>query len=194
MALPGNILSTTTAPLQFEAPRNLPKLPLEDWDKGGVNIENTTQGLLVYDWRCFMSGDDIRVEVPGVVAPTTVHTRTDIVELAFTWDRSMRPFLAWQLADNTCQFRWYDSLVSGFVVTNLPTGSVTPRCQLDDKRTSQSAASDIILAYVNSGELRYRQQRDRYTVERVLSASLGAKVLRQIGLNRANRFQFRTTG
>lgn len=194
MALPQNVLSTSNSVLQFEAPRDIAKLPLEDWDKGGVAVGDASQGLRVYDWRCFMDGNDVRVEVPGVVSPSTVISQANIAELAFTWDRAMRPFLAWQLENGTCQYRWYDPLVSDFVISDLPSGSKNPRCQLDDKRVSQSAASDIILAYMNSGELRYRQQRDRYTVERVLKTDLGTKSLVQIGMSRANRFQFRLRG
>jgi hypothetical protein len=194
VALPSNSLSTSNAVLQFESPRDIAKLSLEDWDKGGVNVNDASQGLLVYNWRCYFDGSAILVEVPGVVLPQLLYTQAGIAELAFTWDQSMRPFIAWQLEDGTCQYRWFDPTVPGFVVSDLPSGSKNPRCQLDDKRVAQSSASDIILAYMNSGELRYRQQRDRYLTERVLKTGLGTRSLLQIGMSRAFRFQFRLRG
>ena len=59
---------------------------------------------------------------------------------------------------------------TGMVFTSI-LGAVNPRVTLDDKRRGQTSSSDVILAYLRAGSLYYRQQRDRYLTEYLLTAN-----------------------
>jgi hypothetical protein len=190
MALPGNTLSTSQVYIEFLAPRDIYKVDLEDYEMGGVALSDTSGGLMAKVWHGYMDGDGFYLEAPGV-SPTLVFTQPMVQEVSFTFDQSMRPFVTWYQTNGVAKYRWYDTLVSNYVISTLPSGSITPRASLDDKRASQSSASDIILAYVRNSALYYVQQRDRFETERLLESGIGTKKLDRIGMNRGYRFQFK---
>lgn len=188
MALPQDVLSSQVVYAPFEAPRSEVKLPLEDYDYGGVALSDASQGLKAKVWRGFVDGNDVKFEAPGVSA-SVIFTEPGITDLAITFDQNGRPFVAYMVGA-VAKFRWYDALAAGYSVTTLPAGSKDPRCQLDDKRYSQAQTSDIILAYVRLGTLYTRKQRDRYLIEYAMATGLPAGKLVQVGMNIGNRFQF----
>lgn len=186
--LPDNVISTLSLSAAFIPPRNVRKQLLLDYARGGVAIGDASQGLDVKDWRCRLVGADVVVGSDDV-PETTIFTQSDITELSLTFDQNMRPFIAFVAADQA-SYRWYDSVVSSFVISNLPANSMRPRCAMDDVRPSQSSSSDIILAYTRDNVLYYRQQRDRYLVEYALSTGV-VDPLHQVGMSVKNRFQFK---
>lgn len=186
--IPDDVLSTTPVPAQFLFPRNIPRRPLIDYEYGGVDIQDGTQGIRVKVWRGEYLDGSIVLSADGVPA-TTIITVPGISDFQFTFDRNMNPFIAYELTDGTCRYYWFDSLVSDFVTSTLPAGSITPRCCHDDNRDLETQTSDIILAYCRSGNLYYREQRERYTTEHFLSDQ-APNGLVQIGLTRGLRMQF----
>lgn len=188
--MPEHALSTEPVEGQFLAPRNIPPMPLVDYERGGAAIEDASQGLDVKDWRGRYIDGSIVLDAPGV-APTAVLSVPGVTEFGFTFDQNMRVFIAYVDATGA-HFYWYDTQIPGYTTTTLPAGSITPKCSMDDKRTSQLLVSDIILAYVRNGNLYTREQRDRYSVEYLLKAGVGGKLI-QIGMNDKLRFQFRLT-
>lgn len=187
--LPDSVLSTEVISANFLFPRNIPKRALFDYEMGGVAIGDGNQGLRVKVWYGHIEGDDVVLEAPGV-APSVVLSVAGIKEFGFTFDQNMRLFIAYELESGESRYYWYDTLIPGYTTTTLPAGSVSPRCSMDDKRELQSPVADIILAYVRSGKLYFRAQRERYLVEHELDDSVGASRLIQIGMNIKNRFQF----
>lgn len=187
--LPDHVLSTTTYPAQFRYPRNIPKRPLIAYEYGGVALNDPSQGLRVKVWKGEYIDGNVVVSAPGV-PPTSVLELANIADFDFTFDQNMQVAVAYELIGGGSRFLWYDNTISDYVTLELPAGSITPRCALDDNRDSQTNASDIILAYVRAGHLYIREQRDRYAVEYDLSDQAGPGGLIQIGMNRLWRFQF----
>jgi hypothetical protein len=67
----------------------------------------------------------------------------------------------------------------------------SPRLTLDDKRSSQFGNSDVMFGYMRGQSLCYRQQRDRYTIERVLRTDLPEDIrLKNIGMMSNWRLKF----
>lgn len=187
MSLPDNVLSTTSIPFMFTGGRSLSVTKVLDFEKGGIAINDASMGLLYQTWRARLIKNDVVLDAPSV--PEFIHfTATGISEISFTFDQNMRPALAY-VQDGTSKLRWWDSTVSGYDIVSLPAGSITPRVSMDDKRASQSAISDIILAYIRSGTLYYRQQRDRFLTERSLATGLTTGLIK-IGMNNRFRMQF----
>lgn len=88
------------------------------------------------------------------------------------------------------QLYWYDSTVSGFTTTSFGSSVISPKVSLDDKRPKQSAIADVILTYVKNGNLYYRQQRDRFTVEYLLDDSGIINRIKKFGMNNKLRLQW----
>ncbi|WP_444922937.1 hypothetical protein ACJJH9_12200 [Microbulbifer sp. DLAB2-AF] len=84
---------------------------------------------------------------------------------------------------------WYDSSQGAQITTDWP-GIVTPKVSLDDARSTQSAVSDVIFAYLKNGNLYHRLQRDRYGNEYLLASDVNSPGLIKIGMNWQFRFQF----
>lgn len=196
MALPLNILSSISVPARFSGARAGATSKTIDYEDGGVAIQDASKGLLYQRWRArlFNSGKvDAHVvldarEVPEFVWLTVPY----MTEISFSFDANMRPVIAY-VANGQAYLNWYDSVPNDYVTTALDAGVITPRVSLDDKRDIASNGyqlSDVILGYVRGGNLYYRQQRDRYTIERLLTTNV--KPLIRIGFNRGLRFQFMT--
>lgn len=194
MALPENRLSTTPAPIGFVGARALPSSKIVDYEDGGIAIQDTSMGLLYQRWRAllFNAGEAdsyVQLDAPTVAAFTLV-SLPGMTEISFTFDQLMRPVLAY-VQSGSCYLRWYDSAASAYVTDLIGAGIVTPRVAMDDKRFTSSGGlqtNDVILAYVRGGDLYYRQQRDRYTIERLLKTTV--KPLVKVGFSRGLRFQF----
>lgn len=81
----------------------------------------------------------------------------------------------------------------GQFATTEYSGVYSPRLCLDDKREYQNASRDVLFFYIKTGtpeKLCYRQQRERYTVEREL-VDVPANTLRlgRVGMAKTNRVQ-----
>lgn len=186
MALPDDSLSTDRWPSTVFGARALAVTRRVDYEDGGIALNDPSRGLLYQRWRARLIGDDVIIDA-SEVEETVLFSGSDITEISFTFDQNMRPALAF-VQNGVAKLRWFDSVIGQQVITEFP-GAITPRVVLDDKRATQSAASDIIFAYVRDGALYYRQQRDRFTIERLLDQG-PHKGLIKIGMGRNLRLQF----
>ena len=191
--IPENRLSTSAIAAGFIEQTARPSL-LVDYEMGGIALNDASQGLQVQLWtvRYDKATGDVLLSAPS--APETVaFNRPAVTELSLAFDQNMNPFIAF-VQGGAAKFWWYDPLVPGQVFEeSLIAAAITPRCTLDDKRGTQTANSDIILAYVRGGALYFRQQRDRYQVERLLQGGVNGG-LKWIGMNANFRLQFELEG
>lgn len=186
--LPLNKLSTEPVRGDYLRPDDRSILnPLEDWELGGVGLQDPSQGLQVKVWHAYaLSDGTVILEAPGVT-PTALYQEEGISEINFCFDQNMNSFLAF-VVNGVVKFRWYDSTILDYTITTLP-DALTPKCCLDDKREQALATSDIILAYVLNNNLYFRAQRDRYTIEYLLKANVDG-LLEKIGMTDKLRVQF----
>ncbi len=186
--IPENRLSTTNLPSPFLSPDILTVSQLVDYERGGVDLDDGTQGLDVQDWIAYVEDDDIKVGTTldnGV----TIITRPLLTTVSLGFDQNMRATLAYT-TDGVAKYRWFDTLTNSTVESTLPDGSIYPRLSTDDRRSMLRGSCDIILAYTRGGDLYYRQQRDRYTIERLLASPAPEGEFRNVGMNTVNRLQF----
>lgn len=192
--MPDGRLSTAPRPSRFFGARSGAVSKTIDYEDGGIAIQDASYGLLYQRWRArlFNAGkDDSFVMLDAREVPEFVWlTVPKMTEISFSFDANMRPTVAY-VAGGQSFLIWYDSIDSTYKTTALAVGVITPRVALDDKRHVGSdgyQTSDVILGYVRDGNLYYRQQRDRYTVERLLKE--GVTPLIKIGMTRGLRLQF----
>lgn len=191
MSLPQDQLSSTPVPGYFLGARAQVFPDYIDYMDGGVAIQDPSLGLNYQVWTAEIVSDviedNIMLSAPTFPA-TSVYTGDDITEVSLAFDQSMQPAVAFVEA-GVAKLLWYDTTVSELVATEIPGNVTHPRVALDDNREFNRANSDIILAYIRDGALYYRQQRDRYTIERQLSSGPWIALVR-IGMGSTLRFQF----
>lgn len=191
MSLPGDGLSSVPLPGHFLGARAQVFPDYIDYMDGGVAIQDPSLGLDYQVWTAEIVSDviedNIMLSAPTFPA-TTVYTGDDITEVSLAFDQNMQVCVAFVEA-GVAKLLWYDTTVSQLVVTELGADVTHPRVALDDNREFNRANSDIILAYIRDGALYYRQQRDRYTIERQLSSGPWIALVR-IGMGSTLRFQF----
>lgn len=186
--IPENRISTTVASAVFLAPRDEEDIGLlQDREIGGVALQDASQGLLVKEWLGTCDGSQIILSAQDVT-PTVVVTDIGITEFSFTFDQNMNVVVAY-IAGGQAKLNWFDINANAQVTTTLGTGYQWPRVSLDDKHPLASDTSDVILAYVKTGNLYYRQQRDRFETEYLLASGVSGR-LRKIGMNTIGRLQF----
>lgn len=192
--LPDNTASTTAQPSPYLDPQKGPRDLLLAYEMGGIALSDPSAGLRVKLWTLRVvktdTGQDVQVSAPGVSTVVLFSSALGITEADLAFDQNMKPAVAYVEA-GVAKLWWYDTTLPGQVVLALPAGSSSPRCTLDDKRLNQTAASDIVVFYMRSGDVCYAQQRDRFTVERVVGTAGPDAVLVSVGMNRTLRLQWR---
>jgi len=194
MSLPEDKLSTRPIYGAFLVPEKAE--PLVDFEWGGVDLLDTSQGLQVYIWKCYYRDNWICIE-NDVVKHQLINVE-NVKSLSLSFDFNMHPTIAYTTENAAKQISaflyWYDTAQAKQITTEYGTEYITPQVSLDDHRLHQSANADIIFAYIKNGNLYYRQQRDRFLIERLLAEDLGKHTeLIQIGMTTKNRFQFQYT-
>lgn len=192
--LPNHVLSSQPIIGYYLYPDNLDPDPLKSWELGGVGLNDPSEGLQVQTWWARLHKDGIKETAIIYIGADSVPefvwlSNADFTEVSLAFDQNMNPFVSYMVG-GVAKFYWYDTALPGYTTTTLPAGSRSPKCCLDDKREMQDLTNDIILAYMRDDKLYYREQRDRYTVEYLLSSGHGLLDLIQVGMNTKLRLQF----
>lgn len=202
--LPGNpnIYTVTPDKSSLVAPFNYPDSivtpdELTDYELGGVALQNPSQGLEYQVWKAYWDPLDSTAYIhpkENPDTPTALFVEHDVVELSFTFDQNMRWCAVTRKADNSVQFRWYDSAIENYTLSSY-SGIASVRLCHDDKRgfQVQGNQSDIILTYVKASHVCWRIQRDRFGIEYThsgLTVSATDRIT-HFGMNAKNRLQWR---
>jgi hypothetical protein len=197
MALPENILPNTAPPAQMLAPDSFPRPSrLEDYERGGIAVQDPSQGLNVRNWTCDYVDGDVRaypLGEPGLAE--VLFSVADIAELSFSFDQNMRPLVAYMVGPDAF-LRWFDPVPNAVVTVALAEGVRSPFLTMDDKRDFATliGSNDVLLFYLRGGSLYYRQQRERFNTERLLAAGLSdGLIISRAGMNRELRVQVELT-
>lgn len=188
--MPGNSLSSKAVASRFAGARAKSITKLLDYEDGGIAIQDPSAGLLYQAWRARLINDQVWVDAPNT-DEFVMFSAPGMTEISLAFDQSMRPALAY-VQDGVSKIWWYDSGADQMVITEIGGSATNPRITLDDKRviaTGNNQINDIILAYVRDQKLCFRQQRERFLVERVLASGIKTGLIK-VGLNRQLRLQF----
>lgn len=196
MSLPGEALEVAAPAALFIVPDDLgrPTRAL-DFERGGVALNDASQGLNIKNWRARVSGNDVLISEEPYTSESVVITDTGIIDISLAFDQNMRPTLAY-LSGGSVKLYWYDAALPGQTTTTF-TGITSPFLALDDKRSVATAiaSNDILLFYINGNQLAYRQQRDRFNTERILRTFPGSGVsIKRAGMGSGLRMQVEITG
>lgn len=166
--IPSDSLSSTFVSGVVDPPRNIPPPALTSYHTGGIAVNDATQGLLYQTWTATADVNGINLSAPNTTQYQLVAV-PGVTALSLAFTQNMQPFVVYQTV-NGFFYYWYDSLISGYTTSALPVTVSAALALLDDARLLESNSSDVLLVYLNSGALVYRQERDRYGIEYPLSA------------------------
>lgn len=166
--------------------------PLKSLHWGPVHLNDPSQGLLVQLWQARAQGNNIFLSAPNYPEALFLTVASEVKQVSLAFDQNGHPHIVYVLDTGTAHFYWYDPLLSGYDTMDLAAGTVDPRITLDDARKFMGGENDIILMYVRAGSLYYRQQRDRYTVEKFLQAN--TLRLYHVSMNNRLRLQWSYKG
>lgn len=193
MSLPNNPL-TPTERIPYIDPDDLPSKSLVSHERGGIALNDPSQGLDVQNWRLESDGSMVRL-FSEMGSPIDLFPDSGIRQLSLSFDQSMRKVVALEYNSGGVDLIWYDAQAALEITSFFP-DIRSPVLSLDDKRKSQSGTSDVVFGYVRNSDnmLCYRQQRERFTVEHEL-IQLGPRArLRNLGMTTKLRMQFEVQG
>lgn len=194
--IPDNAQSLRPVPGAFLYPDNLIPLTLtEDYELGGIAIQNPSQGLQYQVWTC--SWDPITFDVTLSASLTgarvVILNEPNVRELSFSFDQNMRWVLGVTHTTGEFILYWYDAAAENYVQTRID-GIGTFKLSHDDKRAIplELGMSDVILTYIQLNKLYVRNQRDRYQIAHLINPDIPANVvISQFGMSDRDRMQWR---
>ena len=195
MAIPEGRMSTQVIEGEFLPPDNRNFFSVYNYEKGPIALEDTSEGLLYQDWRLEWESNTGNV----VVYPETSGGSLIILNLpavryiTFTFDQNGRISASYS-TDTSSYIWWYDTALAQRVTTDLGADVITPSLHLDDKRSTQNAANDMLLWYTKQElagtyELFMLRQRDRFLTEYSMSTGLVYPYIGKIGISDELRVQ-----
>lgn len=140
---------------------------------GPIALQDPSQGMLVRLWTARADGAHVLIAAEGVTETELFTHSAAVKTLSLTFNQNGDANLIVIDADGATWLRWYDPALPGMTTTALPADHTHPRLTFDDARQFNVGASDVILSYVRDGVLRYRLQRERFTVEHTPPVGVG---------------------
>lgn len=164
---------------------------------GPIALNDASQGLHVRLWTVRVNKRDVFLAAPGVPEFLWYTHTEEISEVSLAFNQNGDAAVAFVDQAGDAFLRWFDPVPSAVVNLALSSDTVNPRITLDDDRPFNLGNSDIILGYVRAGVLRYRLQRDRFTVEYTPPIGAGgvpapAQGLRHVSMSSKLRVEFLT--
>lgn len=190
MAFPDNSLSSGPVPGVFLGSGAANILDrLRDYEEGPIAEQDPSEGLMYQEWRAYIRDNNIILEADNLAPRVVYEGQGELTDISIAFSQNGDLHYAYVEGD-VAKLLYYDTLTAGFQVMELGEGVRTPKITLDDKRLTQTTNSDIILSYIKSDNgLYYRQQRDRFQIERLLHPGPFV-MIRQMYMNNGWRLQW----
>ena len=144
---------------------------LYDYDTGGIAVGDASEGLDSYNWELTVSGSIARLNKFGGIAISVFTFPSVPIDVAFCFDQSMHPVIAWQDSNDTVYLRRFNAATSSFITDVIGSGKC-PRLVLDIKDLAIINESDVILTYIADNTLYYRIQREGYSIPHSIVSNL----------------------
>jgi hypothetical protein len=194
MSSPEDRMSTTAVTADYLSPDERTRDLDEDYEAGPVALSDPSQGLDYQVWHLtwdFATGDfTVTPETSG--SPSVIINAANVTQCSLAFDNNGRVNIAYT-ANGQAYLYWYDTVAGSWTTDALEFGIITPTLTLDDKRTTQTGANDILLFYTkDNGDGTYSlyrlRQRDRYGSEKLMLASF-PPYLYKLGMHSGLRVQ-----
>lgn len=190
--LPDNEASDGLYSAAWLPPTNRYRSLIEDFELGPIALSDTSEGISFQVWALTYNEwtGDFTLTPEKVGGPIVVLNVPDVTQCGLAFDQNGYPFICYVTGCTDAKYWWYDFTIPGQVTVDMAENVTSVACCVDDHRPEQLENSDIILAYMRAGDLYYRQERERFDTERLLTANTGDYKIQRIGMNRIYRLQW----
>lgn len=178
----------------WKVPDDLYHYPNEDYEAGPIALNDTSEGLFYQNWHLtYDSGTGELVVTPETEGlPQTIITVANVTQCTFAFDQNGHVSIAYTVGGAAFLY-WFNTDAADWVTTALEAGVINPTLCLDDKRTTQTNFSDILLLYTIETDtdvftLYCREQRDRFDPPYVLKVGT-KKYIHKLGMHKELRVQ-----
>jgi hypothetical protein len=168
-------LSTTTIPDDYLVPDGSERDWLEDFEKGPIALEDTSEGIDYQTWHLewHSSNGDFTVTPDDTGVPIVVLNAAGVEQCSFAFDNNGRISIAYITNTTEGHLYWYSTLDGDFIVTDFQEPISGIMLSNDDKRQTQTNINDIIMWAVQlqpagNYHLYTLEQRTRYTVRHLM--------------------------
>lgn len=191
--LPPGSPSTTVVRGTYLAPDDVDRALLQDYELGGVDLNDSSLGLQYQLWRIEWqeaTKDVVIAPSNGSVPPVVLFNAPQLTEVSFTFDQLMRPQVAYVEA-GVAKMRWFEP-VQAAIVVDAYFGISSPFMCLDERRPLLLGTGDTLFAYIRNMRVYYRQQRERFEVEHALMSTdlpPGRSKIMNLGITNKGRLQ-----
>lgn len=197
MSLPEDTLALVAVPADLLPPDEGARVPLiQDYELGGVALNDSSQGLQVKNWRIRLVGNEVRISADPYASETVLFSETGITELSLAFNQNMAPNVAY-VALGITKLYWYSTALGAMTTTTFSSDIYSPFLTMDDKRSVATLLNwnDVLMFYLRSDLLCYRQQRESFGTERVLQTLSGTSgFIAKVGMNKGLRVQIEIGG
>lgn len=167
-------------------------------EEGGIAVSNPSAGLRGYNWHSIYtpSTGTIILKNDTTSVEYTILSGVMLVDsLSFAFDSNMRPLICYTITTGEAYYYWYDSVTEGFLTTQLPAGSITPKACHDDKRAAATTnnRSDAMFFYMLNGVVYHRVQRERYLTDHRIATCTSNARLKNVGMTVGLRIKLHIT-
>jgi len=174
MAIPQDRLSTELVAGVYLSPDGRERAWTEDYEAGPIALNDPSQGLSYQNWRIYWEAGDFIVTSETTLDSAVVLTVASVKQCSFAFDQNGHVNITYTLNNDEAYLYWYDTNAAMWVQDLLSTGTTFPMLCLDDKRTTQTQASDVQLWYTKQQidttyNLYMREQRERYLNEQLMA-------------------------
>lgn len=182
--------STIDRPVGFLYPDSAGKIDLIDMELGTASgagdsvVRNTS-----YEAR--VNGSTAEYRKVGASSWSPIITVTGMsLNVSFTFDQLMRPMLSYQTGSGlnrvarTAYLYWYDTTLSSFQTVSVA-NAISPLLTFDYPFDSSMSFAEASWWYIRAGNICYRKQSDRFTIEYVFAAKpSNMAILATVGMGR----------
>ena len=183
--IPNNTITPTPVESNFAYLEGQHYDPLYQQVMGGIALRDPSQGRLAQAWSIAYVNGAIEIRPQnGTLAYSIAELDVQTVSLAF--DNNMAPVIAWTTTGGANLY-YYDKITATYI-TRFFTGVTSCKVAVDDPRDFYNLASDVMFGYTLNNMLYWRQQRDRYDIERLVGPT--AQTLIRMGPSVIDRLQF----
>lgn len=187
MTLPDNELSSTPKLAPFLASSSYPSTDSVSYTYGPKGIQDPSEGLTYQSWRARLIQGNISLAAPNTTEYVFTYVRC-ATQISLAFDQNARPLVTY-LVGTSLYIYWFNPFIAQYEHRYIDDGVSSCRLKLDDERLSQISSSQVILGYVKGDNLYMRVQSDRFEIPYLIQEGVQPRLI-QIGLSRANRFQF----
>jgi hypothetical protein len=169
MSLPNYQFSSEPVLGQLLDPRNKDPVQLFSESLGPVALNDPSQGLEYQIWRVnlfrTLNGNSYVYLSSASYPETLIYSGLNIINVSLSFDQNGTWALSFE-QDNIAKLYWFDTTIPGYSLLSFGTDSHRPQIFLDKTKYWNIAQSSIVLFYTKAGVLYYRDQSDRFTIER----------------------------